>query len=218
MRNADGSRLRITPVCPAAPDDKGTAPTRYVIAYAAPGSDRYRPAMAPLDAADEEIRFVDFIDLDNDGIQEVQVTGTCGAGPNCEGTLYRLDPASGRLSHFFSGAWADIRILDGHLVEAGRASCCAWEYHAWPLLPGPQPQVADAMAFIISVGWLGNEDEADCRFRRATPDGSGEVIAPPNAQWLPICELYGSDYHLALPGTVTPQPAADDSADTPLQD
>ncbi len=208
---------------PDADAGEDTVPTRYLIDYAPPGSDRYRPAMTPVDTGGEaEIRYVGFVDLDDDGIQEVQVTGMCGAGPNCEGTLYRLDPASGRLSHFFSGAWADIRILDGHLVEAGRASCCAWEYHAWPLLPGPPLRVADAMAFAVSVGWMGGDDEdedrADCRFHSAAPDGAGEIIAPPNAQWLPICELYGSDYHLALPGTATPQPAADDPADTPPQD
>ncbi len=203
VTQADGSRLRLAVRCDAAGADGTVSPARYEVAIAAPGGSRFQPALTlGTDAMEEPLRDVDLIDIDQDGFFEVEARGMCGAGPNCLGDLYRQDPATGKLFHFFSGGYADLRVLDGHLVESGRASCCAWEYHAWPLGGPPRLRDYDNMALMITIGAdIASEDgdaPARCTFSRRNGD-NWRVVAPPGAAWLALCEVYGDDYHLVTP-------------------
>ena len=141
------------------------------------------------------------IDIDGDGYHEVEVRGMCGAGPNCEGELYRIDRKTGKLELFFSGGYSALSVIDGYLVEAGRASCCSWEYHAYRLRGRTGVLGYDNMDFMVEVGAdLDSDDEdspARCTFSR-TRGGIREVIRPPGRKWLQLCTLYG-DYHLTTP-------------------
>ncbi len=200
---ADGSRLRLAVRCAASGQDEDLPPSRFEVAYAASGSDRFqRRLVLQADAMEEPLRDVEFVDIDGDGFSEVEARGMCGAGPNCLGDLYRLDPASGELHHFFSGGYADLRVIDGHLVESGRASCCAWESHAWPLDGPPRLRDYDNMALMITIGadMASDSDDAParCTFSRRNGD-NWQVVAPPGAAWLALCEVYGDNYHLVTP-------------------
>ncbi|MGS1080197.1 hypothetical protein [Pseudoxanthomonas beigongshangi] len=211
VTQADGSRLRLAVRCDAAGADGTVSPARYEVAIAAAGGSRFQPAlMLGTDAMEEPLRDVDLVDIDQDGFFEVEARGMCGAGPNCLGDLYRQDPATGKLFHFFSGGYADLRVVDDHLIESGRASCCAWEHHAWPLGGPPRLRDYDNMALMITIGAdIASEDEdapARCTFRRGNGDNL-QVVAPPNAAWLALCEVYGDGYHL-----VTPEEARADAA------
>nr|WP_295377828.1 hypothetical protein [Pseudoxanthomonas sp.] len=203
VTQADGSRLRLSVRCDAA-DASDTAPSpRFEVAVAAPGDSRFQPALAlGADAMEEPLRGVDLVDIDRDGFFEVETRGMCGAGPNCLGDLYRQDPASGKFFHFFSGGYADLRVVDGHLVESGRASCCAWEHHAWPMGGPPRLRDYDNMALMITIGadMASDQDDAParCTFSRRNGD-NWQVVAPPGAAWLALCEVYGDDYHLVTP-------------------
>ncbi|WP_136412653.1 hypothetical protein [Luteimonas yindakuii] len=203
--NRDGSTLRIRRDCNDAVE----------VAWAAPGSSRFRVVLRdPSPDPEERARSVAFIDLDEDGIHEVEATGMCGAGPNCAGIVYRLDPASGTFHEFFAGGYAELSILDGHVIEAGRASCCAWEFHAWPILPGPPPRAADVMALRIVVGMDGEHDTADCTFSRPRQSGDGfdeELVLPPGDAWLKICEHYGADYRVSMPVDAAAPPLPTDT-------
>ena len=202
----DGARLRLNVRCVDTADAAEDAYPSFAIEYAAPGSDRFRHMLA-LDRDDfgEPIRAVSFVDIDGDGMHEVEARGMCGAGPNCLGDLYRWSEARGELVHFFSGGYSDLRYLDGHLVESGRASCCSWEYHAWRM-DAATASLRDApMDWMITVGAgagagamdEGN-DEARCTFSRRSGD-NWRVAAPPGPQWLSLCEVYGDTYHLVTP-------------------
>ncbi|MCD9033770.1 hypothetical protein LDO32_18825 [Luteimonas sp. Y-2-2-4F] len=196
IANRDGSRLRL--------ERHGgcdEASVRAVVRYAPPGSDAFAVALeAPSPDPQEPVRAVRFIDLDADGVHEVEAIGSCGAGPNCAGAVYRLDRPAGVFRPFFEGGYAELTMIDGHVVEAGRASCCAWEYHAWPVEPGPPPRASGSMAFRVVVGETGREDGADCAFLHPDGDGGERTMLPPGEAWLRICELYGPDYRLAAPG------------------
>jgi hypothetical protein len=141
------------------------------------------------------------VDIDDDGYHEVEVRGMCGAGPNCEGEIYRFNRDSGLLELFFSGGYSDLSVIDGHLVEAGRTSCCSWEYHAYRLPARAGTFDYDNMDFMVEIGAdLDSEEEsapARCTFSRSV-DGAHQVMRPPGPEWLQLCELYG-DYHLTTP-------------------
>lgn len=197
VANRDGSRLRLHVIC--GPHGE----VRTQVTRAAPGADDFRVVLddpqAETESAETPVRRVAFTDVDEDGFHDVEVIGMCGAGPNCLGTIYRLEPSSGRFYQFFSGGYADLWIMDGHVVEAGRASCCAWEYHAWPLQPGPPLRVSQQMAFRAVVSVDGERDDADCRFLQRMPGGEETLMLPPGDAWLKICEHYGDGYRLAEP-------------------
>ena len=151
------------------------------------------------------------VDIDGDGYHEVEVRGMCGAGPNCEGELYRIDRSTGKLELFFSGGYSDLSVIDGYLVEAGRASCCSWEYHAYRLHGRTGTLDYDNMDFMVEVGAdLDSEDEnapTRCTFSRSV-DGARQVMRPPGVEWLRLCELYG-DYRLTTPEETRAAEAAD---------
>ena len=150
------------------------------------------------------------VDIDGDGYHEVEVRGMCGAGPNCEGELYRIDRSTGKLQLFFSGGYSDLSVIDGYLVEAGRASCCSWEYHAYRLHGRTGTLDYVNMVFLVVVGADLDSDEenapARCTFSRSIK-GARQVMRPPGREWLQLCELYG-DYRLTTPEEASAAEAA----------
>lgn len=200
--NRDGSRLRLSTLCPRtdAGEDDGVA--SFEVAYAAAGESRFREPLAiGPDGIGEPPAHVRFLDLEQDGFFEVEARGTCGAGPNCLGDVYRLDPVRGHLHHFFSGGYADLQVIDGHLVEGGRASCCSWEYHAWRIDADPRLRDYDNMDLMVTVGADPGSDDgapARCAFNRRSGD-NWQVVAPPGATWLSLCRTYSDDFHLVTP-------------------
>lgn len=151
----------------------------------------------------------DLIDLDQDGMHEVEVRGMCGAGPNCEGDVYRIDPATRKLRHFFNGGYYELQVIDGWLVESGRSSCCSWEFHLWKLdAPHALPLNYDTMDLMVQVGASGDADTVDgvvCTFLRQSGDNS-RVVAPPSPALEKICEHYGEPYDLTSPDTTPGAP------------
>lgn len=153
---------------------------------------------------------VDLVDLDQDGMYEVEVRGMCGAGPNCEGDVYRIDPATRTLQHFFSGGYYELQVIDGWLVEAGRSSCCSWEFHLWQLdAPHDLPLEYDTMDLMVQVDASGDDDGTvtgvTCTFTRQSGDNS-RVVAPPSRALERICEHYGEPYELTSPDTTPGAP------------
>lgn len=201
QRNRDGSRLRLQLRDLPDPDDAGFV--RVLVDHAAPGAEGFvRRLDLVADPEGEPLRGASLVDIDGDGIHEVEIRGLCGAGPNCLGALYRLDPASGELRLFFSGGYAELWVMDGHLVEAGRASCCSWEFHAWRLDGRTAVLDGGNMDLLATVGVAaGATDDATplaCAFQRR--DGTDwTAIAPPGPDWLRLCDWYDAPYHVVLP-------------------
>ena len=203
VKNEDQSTLSVATTC------EKPGQRQYILRALAKdgGSDRkileVESAYAPMGSAR-------LVDIDNDGYHEVEVRGMCGAGPNCEGELYRIDRSTGKLELFFSGGYSDLLVIDGYLVEAGRASCCSWEYHAYRLQGRTGMLDYDNMDFMVEIGAdMDSEEEhapARCTFSRSI-DGESQVMPPPSREWLRLCELYG-DYRLTTPEEASAAAAA----------
>lgn len=195
-KNLDQSTLWLRTECP---DPQTRA---YVIELSAPGGGRRDRLVVEQEVEEAPWGHASIVDIDGDGMHEVEVRGSCGAGPNCIGDLYRIDRQNLRIHHFFSGGYADLQVIDGHLVESGRASCCSWEFHGWRLDDSSALLSYDNMDLMASVSASGDEDgrvaAVDCAFSRRNGD-NWETVPPPSPAWLQICEHYGEAYRLTTP-------------------
>ena len=127
VENRDGSMLTVRTECPS------PALRRHVATLTCEAGRLCDRLELTQEVAYNRMGHVDLVDLDQDGMYEVEVRGMCGAGPNCEGDVYRIDPATRTLQHFFSGGYYELQFIDGWLVQAGRSSCCSWNYLMWKL-------------------------------------------------------------------------------------
>lgn len=193
--NADQSTISLATTC----DPSGAR--RYILRARAQGGEMQELVVEP-DTDDPSRGSAELVDVDSDGHHEIEVRGMCGAGPNCLGDLYRLNRRTGKLQQFLSGGYASLLVIDGHLVESGRASCCSWEYHAYKLDNRDEVRGYENMELMVQVGAdLSSDDEdapARCTFSRRM-GGDWVVVPPPGRQWLSLCDVYGDDYHLVTP-------------------
>lgn len=201
--NRDGSVLSVQTEC-ASPELR-----RYVATLTCDGGRVCDRLELTQEVVYNSMGNIGLIDLDEDGMHEVEVRGMCGAGPNCEGDVYRIDPATRTLRHFFSGGYYELQVIDGWLAESGRSSCCSWEYHLWKLdAPRPLPFNYDNMDLMVQVGASGDADTVDgvvCTFIRQSGDNS-RVVAPPSPALEKICEHYGEPYDLTSPDSTPGAP------------
>ena len=205
--NRDGSVLTVRTECP-------TLELRHYVAVLTCDAGRICDRLqVEQEAASNRMGHADLVDLDQDGMHEVEVRGMCGAGPNCEGDVYRIDPATRTQHHFFSGGYYELQFIDGWLVQAGRSSCCSWNYLMWkldavrslPLGDGNQ----DLRAQVDGSGATYDEDgrgDAQCTFLRESGDNR-VVVAPPSPGLEDmICRHYGEAYRLTPPDTTPGAP------------
>ena len=195
--NRDGSVLTVQTEC-VSPEVR-----RYVATLACDGGRVCDRREVTQEAAYTSMGHANLIDVDGDGMHEVEIRGMCGAGPNCEGEVYRIDPATHTLQPFFSGGYYELQVIKGWLVEAGRSSCCSWEFHLWKLdAPRPLPMDYDTMDLMVQVDAGGDEDgnvtDVRCTFTRQNGDNR-VVVAPPSPALEAICEHYGEPYDLTSP-------------------
>lgn len=193
-RNRDGSELGFSTECPS------PGIRRHLIQLYCEEGRRCDQQQIDQESEYSPFGHVGLIDLDGDGNHEVEVRGVCGAGPNCEGDVYRVAPGGRKLQHFFNGGYAGLPLDDGWLLEAGRASCCSGEYHGWQLSRAHElPLQYSNMDLLIEVGLRSGEtDDYDCRFSRVNSDNR-VVVAPPSPALEHLCELYGEGYRLTPP-------------------
>lgn len=203
MANRDGSTLALRTECPSA-DTR-----RYVVEFACADARPCDRLEVGQEVAETPMGHAALVDIDGDGMHEVEVRGMCGAGPNCEGDVYRIDPRTRKFIHFFSGGYAELQVLDGWLVEAGRSSCCAWEFHGWKLDTATPPLTYDNMDLLAQVDAggdeAGNVTSVQCTFLRPNGDNR-QVVAPPSPALERICEHYGEPYDLTPPDTTPGAP------------
>lgn len=194
VRNRDGSVLSLATECPT-PDLR-----RHVVTLDC--ADGRRCDRLTLEQPGEYAPTggARIIDLGDDSMHAVEVSGSCGAGPNCEGDVYAVDPDAGKLVHLFSGCYSELFARDGWLVESGRASCCAWEYHLWKLEGDHALPIGgyEGMDLMVKVGAIMDEAGFDCVFLRGNGDNRHSV-APPSPGLESLCERYGGDYRLRPP-------------------
>ncbi|TQM06952.1 hypothetical protein FB548_3328 [Pseudoxanthomonas sp. 3HH-4] len=202
--NRDGSTLSLRVECST------SATRRYVAELTCADGLVCDRLQVEQDVTETPMGHAGLMDLDGDGMHEVEVRGMCGAGPNCEGDVYRIDPATRSLRHYLSDFYYELQVIEGWLVASGRSSCCSWSYRLWKLdAPHALPLDGTRMDLRVQVDATGDEDGnvdgAQCTFLRESGDNR-VVVAPPSPALEAICRHYGESYDLTSPDTTPGAP------------
>ena len=189
--NRDGSALKVRTV-----DDENKQTRQITIRFRPAHKSQMRTvARFKRSLADgPQAGATDIIDWDKDGNHEVSMTEECGAGPNCEGQIFRLNPKTGALIPFFTGNTFNVELIGGYLVESGRNNCCSWIYDFYKISPDHRT-VDSTPAF---SGYVGSppesrdpaNDEIICYFYKEGVAGKEVRISPPSKAAQSICKHY----------------------------
>lgn len=196
-RNADGSEMLL-----AVGHCDGDSTRTISVHYRGSALEPYRRVLdIGQDTAEAPLGGAALLDVDGDGEHEMELRGMCGAGPNCEGSIYRLNRDRADMFLFFSGGYARLAYIDGHLVESGRSSCCSWEHHVFRPHSAFEPVEESEMEYRVIVGMsirADADDDTTCTFL----DRQGRIVLPQSQDLLQLCEIYGADYVLAQPNAL----------------
>jgi hypothetical protein len=209
-RNADGSSLRmIQREC------EGERFRTIKVLLKAPRVAKY---MTVLDVVQDSIQAplgsAHLRDIEGDGIFEYEQRGMCGAGPNCEGTVFKLSKDRRRFYLFFDGGYFDFKYITGLYIESGRASCCEWEYHGYKA-PSSERAISESdFAYSINVGGsIEREDSRTPCHISMKSDDQWVPVTPTDKHLLALCELYGPDYVVNPPLKETEQAADEEGSE-----
>jgi hypothetical protein len=135
------------------------------------------------------------LDIEGDGIFEYERRGSCGAGPNCQGTVFKLSKDRKGFYLFFDGGYSDFRYVSGLYIQGGRTSCCEWGYHAYKA-PGAERAISESdSAYSINVGGATEREDSRTPCHISMKSGDQWIpTTPTDPHLLALCTLYGPEY------------------------
>ncbi len=195
--NADRSRIRVLQT------ECASGATRSIqVQLRAPRAQRWATLLERTQALqDSPTGGARLRDVDHDGVFEYEEIGMCGAGPNCEGHVYKVARDRRGMYLLFHGGYADFELVGGFYVESGRASCCSWEHRVYRKPAGERAIDKSDFAYRVSLGSpdAGDAAGAACLISARQPDGHWVSAALPERRLLKLCEVYGTDYVINPP-------------------
>jgi len=187
--NSDGSAVRIQTIT-----DKKREQRHVKIFYRSQKSGRMK-LVASMSRSMEEMPasgLTHIFDWDRNGIHEISFVEECGAGPDCDGFLYRVDK-NAKLVVLFEGNPTDAEYINGHFIRYGRNNCCSWIAAAHPV-SNDRLHIQAKPAFHVFIG-ENYEDSKDkpkfqCRFYRHGPSGEELPVSVEKIKFNKICQFY----------------------------
>ena len=140
-------------------------------------------------------------DIDADGLFEIEETGACGAGPNCEHRIFKTSVGPGPINAylFFQGGYAGFKRISDYYVASGRSSCCSWDHQVYKKPMTADPITDSDLVYEVMVGVdVGDPPRTRCRvFSRV--DRNLIQVPLSDKKLLTLCEVYGENYVLNPP-------------------
>ena len=132
-------------------------------------------------------------EMDGDGQLDYVERLYCGAGPNCQARIFKLNPAQQTAYQLFEGWFFLFRSVDGHFVTSSRSSCCSWTHQIYRAPAKPRGITEQDLLYDVYLkGPIDGSATPTCRISR--PLGEGwEQAKLANPELLALCEGYGND-------------------------
>ena len=132
-------------------------------------------------------------DIDGDGQLEFVERLSCGAGPNCQYRIFKLNPVQKKAYQLFEGRFSLFRPIAGQLVTSSRSSCCSWTHQVYRTPVKPHGISEQDLLYNLELN--APTDGAStpvCRISR--PRGKGwEQATIRSPELLKLCEGYGKN-------------------------
>lgn len=187
--NSDGSAVRIQTLT-----DKQREERRVKIFFRSHKSGHMKlvASMSRSMAESPAAGLTHIFDWDRNGIHEISFVESCGAGPNCDGVLYRVNQ-SGELVVLFEGNPTVVDYINGHFIDYGRNNCCSWIAAAHPVSQD-RLHIQAKPAFYVFIGSestsLNSAPQYQCRFYRHGPSGEEIPVNVPKKKFQKVCNFY----------------------------
>jgi hypothetical protein len=182
--NRDGSAIRVRTIT----DEEGRQ-RKVWIYFRKPGEARMKLIANQTYRLDDHMAagLTQIHDWDKNGTHEVSVVKACGAGPNCDGLLFHIDPHTARMVKIFRGDSSSVEYMNGHLVEYGRSSCCAWQADVYAV-SHDRLSIAQQPKFSVYMGIreLAGQD----RNGKASGQPSDEILVHGKGKEAVICYFF----------------------------
>ncbi len=188
-RNPDGSRLRLTRQI-----DPAGGRRVFRIELSPSASAPYTTLLQRNQLLSEYPRGGGHLDdIDGDGQLEFVERLSCGAGPNCQYRIFKLNPVQKRAYQLFEGGFSLFRPIAGQLVTSSRSSCCSWTHQIYRAPAKPRGITEQDLLYSVYLkGPIDGSNKPTCRISR--PVGEGwEQANLANPELLALCEVYGND-------------------------
>ena len=132
-------------------------------------------------------------EMDGDGQLDYVERLYCGAGPNCQARIFRLNPEQRSAYQLFEGFFFLFRSVDGHVVTSRRSSCCSWTHDIYRKPAEPRSITEQDLIYSLYLkGPVDGHATPTCRISR--PEGDGWTPAElSNPRLLKLCEGYGTN-------------------------
>jgi hypothetical protein len=187
--NADGSAVRIQTIT-----DKQREERHVKIFYRSHQSGRMKlvASISRSMAESPAAGMTQILDWDRNGMHEISFVEECGAGPNCDGILYRINK-SAELVVLFQGNSTIVDYINGHFIDYGRNNCCSWIASAH-LVSKDRLHIQAKPAFNVFVGYEYEDSKSkpkfQCRFYRHGPSGEELTVSVEKKKFNKICKFY----------------------------
>lgn len=126
-------------------------------------------------------------DWDKNGTHELSVVKECGAGPNCDGLLFHIDPHTARMVKIFRGDTSFVEYMHGHLVEYSRINCCSWGANVYAV-SSDRLSIAQQSKFSVYMGM--REHAGHDRNGKASGQPTDEILVKGKGKETVICYFF----------------------------
>jgi hypothetical protein len=136
-----------------------------------------------------------FIDLEDDGVPEVELTGYCSA-PNCEYEIFKFSEDRKSMFHYYSGGYESVTRTPTYLVTSSYGNYVSWEYLAYDPFPPKYPIENSKFRYSIYISSAEGSGGLTCRITEPSSRGKLQLVVPPPEELLKFCRHYGDDVQI----------------------
>lgn len=182
--NRDGSAIRVRTIT----DEEG-GQRKVWIYFRKPGEGRMKLIANQTHMLDVHMTagLTQIHDWDKNGTHELSVVKECGAGPNCDGLLFHIDPHTARMVKIFRGDTSFVEYMHGHLVEYSRINCCSWGANVYAV-SSDRLSIAQQPKFSVYMGI--REHAGQDRNGKARGQPTNEILVQGKGKEAVICYFF----------------------------